>query len=179
MALLAFIFVALAVALRLLPHPFHFTPIAASLLFFGAKVDRKWMWALPVAAIVASDVYLTLVRYQLDFSWTYLAVSVLWYSAMVWLGSMLAKRESALRIAGASLAASITFFLVTNASSPWIIPNTYPHSLSGVLQALAAGVPFFRNTMVSDLFFTAVAFGTPYVIAAFERHTAQDTAATA
>jgi len=62
MTILAFVFVALAVALRLLPHPFHFTPVAASLLFFGARVDRKWMWS-PVAALVASDVYLTLVRY--------------------------------------------------------------------------------------------------------------------
>ena len=38
-----------------------------------------------------------------------------------------------------------------------------------VVTALAAGVPFFRPTVVSDLFFTAVAFGSPYVLRALER----------
>lgn len=168
MSLLAFIFVVLAVALRLLPHPFHFTPIAAALLFFGAKVERKYLW-LPVALVVASDCYLTLFHYHLTFSWTYLAVSAAWYSAMVLLGGLLMKRESVACIAGASLAASISFFLITNAVSPWTIAGMYPQDLQGVGLALTAGVPFFRSTVVGDLFFTAVAFGSPYVIAAAER----------
>ena len=173
MVLLAYLFVVVAVALRLLPHPWHFTPIAASLLFFGSRVDRKYLW-VPVALVVASDCYLTLGRYHLDFSWIYLGVSILWYAAMVLLGSTLRNRESAARILGASLTASVTFFLVSNAVSPWIIPGMYAHSMSGVVQALAAGVPFFRPTLVADLFFSAVAFGTPYALHATRltaRHT--------
>ena len=168
MSLLAYVFVVLAVALRLLPHPFHFTPVAASLLFFGAKVDRKYMW-IPVALVVASDCYLTVFQYHTAFSWTYLAVSMAWYAAIVLLGGMLAKHESVARIAGASLAASVSFFLVSNAVSPWVISGMYPQNLHGVTMALSAGVPFFRSTLVSDLFFTAVAFGSPYVISAIER----------
>ena len=178
MTLLAFVFVALAVALRLLPHPLHFTPVAASLLFFGARAPRKWMWA-PIAAIVASDVYLTLFRYKLEFSWLYLGVSVLWYSAILLLGTLLAKNESALRIGGASLAASISFFLITNGVSPWIIPATYTHDMQGVINALAAGVPFFRNTLLSDLFYTALVFGTPYLLSLTERQPQRDKVATA
>jgi len=34
--MLAYLFVVLAVAVRFLPHPWMFTPVAASLLFFGA-----------------------------------------------------------------------------------------------------------------------------------------------
>jgi hypothetical protein len=178
MTLLAFVFVALAAALRLLPHPLHFTPVAASLLFFGARVERKWMWA-PVALLAVVDAYLTVSRYKLEFSWTYFCVSVLWYAAIVLLGSMLVKRESAVRIAGASLGASISFFLVSNAISPWIIPGVYSQDVHGVVTALAAGVPFFRNTMFSDLFFTALAFGTPYLMAAFANRTSRHTVATA
>ncbi len=172
MTLLAYLFVMIAVGLRFLPHPWHFTPIAASLLFFGSRFDakslRKYFW-VPVAVIVASDCYLTLGRYHLEFSWLYLAVSSLWYVAMVWLGQSLRDRESAARVLGASLSASVTFFLVTNAISPWIIPGMYATNLHGVVEALLAGVPFFRPTLVSDLFFTAVAFGTPHMVRATQR----------
>lgn len=166
MTLLAFVFVALAVALRLLPHPFHFTPVAASLLFFGAKVERKWMWA-PVAALAISDYYLTVYRYGFAFSWEYV-VTFAWYGAVVLLGTVLAKRESAGRIAGAALTASLSFFVVSN-GMVWAFGTMYPKTLGGLATCYAAGVPFFRNTFLSDIFFTAVAFGTPYVIAAFER----------
>ncbi|GAC1660027.1 MAG: hypothetical protein NVS9B15_24070 [Acidobacteriaceae bacterium] len=176
--LLAFIFVALAAALRLLPHPLHFTPVAAALLFFGARVDRKWMWA-PILLLAAVDSYLTLARYHVQFSWLYFAVSLAWYAAIILVGTMLAKRESSGRIIGASLTASISFFLVSNAVSPWIIPGMYSHDMHGVVNALSAGVPFFRNTILSDLFFTALAFGTPYLIGAVERRTSGETIATA
>lgn len=177
MTLLAYLFVVVAVAMRLLPHPWHFTPIAASLLFFGSRLDRKALWKylwIPVALVVASDCYLTLGRYQLEFSWLYLAVSVLWYAAMVWVGSLLRDRESAMRILGASLTASVTFFVVSNAIAPWIIPGMYATNVSGVVQALAAGVPFFRPTLFSDLLFTAAAFGTPYMVRATQRWLARD-----
>ncbi len=168
MSLLAYLFVIVAVAMRLLPHPFNFTPIAASLLFFGARVDRKYMW-IPLALLVGADCYLTVFHYRLEFSWTYLVESLAWYSAIILLGSLLRKSENVARIAGASVAASISFFFMSNAVSPWVIPDMYPKNLHGIALSIAAGVPFFRSTLVSDLFFTAVAFGTPYVISAVER----------
>ncbi|MEO8726844.1 MAG: DUF6580 family putative transport protein, partial [Acidobacteriaceae bacterium] len=59
--------------------------------------------------------------------------------------------------------------LVSNAVSPWVIPGMYPQDLHGVSLALSAGVPFFRSTLLSDLLFTALAFGAPHVFAAAER----------
>jgi hypothetical protein len=166
MILLAYVFVALAVAMRLLPHPFHFTPVAASLLFFGARVNRKQL-LVPVALFAASDYYLTVYRYGYSFSWEY-AVTFAWYAAIVLLGGVLAKREGALRIAGTALTASISFFLISN-GTVWAFSTMYPKNAGGLMMSYAAGLPFFRTTIVSDLFFTAVAFGTPHVIAAFER----------
>jgi hypothetical protein len=167
MLLLAYVFVVLAVALRLLPHPFHFTPVAASLLFFGAFASRKQMW-IPVALLAASDYYLTVYHYGYSFSWDY-AVTFAWYAAMVLLGGVLLKRQvSAPRVVGGALAASVSFFLLSN-GMVWAVSNMYPKNAGGLMMSYAAGVPFFRTTLVSDLFFTAVAFGTPYVIAAVER----------
>jgi hypothetical protein len=166
MTLLAYLFVALAVALRLLPHPFHFTPVAASLLFFGARVDRKRLW-VPVALLAASDYYLTVYHYGYSFSWEYL-VTFAWYAGMVLIGGLLKNRESVGRIVGASLTASVSFFAISN-GMVWALSTMYPKTLGGLATCYAAGIPFFRSTLVSDLFFTAIAFGTPYAVAAVER----------
>ena len=42
--MLAYLFVLFAVAVRFVPHPWQFTPVAASLLFFGARGSRRQMW---------------------------------------------------------------------------------------------------------------------------------------
>jgi len=35
----------------------------------------------------------------------------------------------------------------------------YPHTLAGVIQCYAAGVPFFWRTFASDLFYSGLFFG--------------------
>ena len=39
--MLAYLFLLLAVAVRFMSHPWMFTPVAASLLFFGARGSRR------------------------------------------------------------------------------------------------------------------------------------------
>ena len=46
--MLAYLFIALAVAVRFMPHPWTFTPVAAALLFFGA---RGWTLARSMALL--------------------------------------------------------------------------------------------------------------------------------
>ena len=40
----------------------------------------------------------------------------------------------------------------------------YPTSLSGLLQSYYAGLPFFKNALQGDLLFTAVLFGSYYLL---------------
>ena len=56
--MLAYLFLALAVAVRFMPHPWTFTPVAAALLFFGARGSRRFLW-VPLVVMAASDVVLT------------------------------------------------------------------------------------------------------------------------
>ncbi len=51
------LFVVLAIAVRFMPHPWMFTPVTASLLFFGARGPRRFLWA-PIVLLAASDVVL-------------------------------------------------------------------------------------------------------------------------
>src|SRR5579883_2046844 len=52
--MLAYWFVALAVAVRLMPHPLAFTPVTGALLYFGARGPRRQAW-VPVVLLMGSD----------------------------------------------------------------------------------------------------------------------------
>jgi len=86
-----------------------------------------------------------------------------WYAGVVLLGGMLARKASAVRVAGASLAGSVSFFLLSN-FAVWAVWNMYPKTAGGLAMCYAAGLPFFRNAVVSDLFFAAVFFGIGYLV---------------
>jgi hypothetical protein len=60
------------------------------------------------------------------------------------------------KILGASLSGSIIFFLLTNFA---FLYSQYPHNLSGVIQAYVNGLPFFRGTLLGDLFYSFALFG--------------------
>jgi hypothetical protein len=161
--MLPYLFILLAIAVRflpfagqfnVLPHAWHFTPIAASLLFFGARGSKRQMW-VPLVLLAATDVVLTKFIYSYAFSWDHL-VTWAWYAAILWLGTGLREKSGALRVIGAALASSVSFFLAV-----WAAWEMYPKSFSGLMMSYAAGLPFFRGTLESDVFFSIAFFGVP------------------
>ncbi|MFB3814287.1 MAG: DUF6580 family putative transport protein [Terriglobales bacterium] len=153
--MLAYLFVVVAVAVRFLPHPLAFTPVGAALLYFGARAPRKHIW-FPLALLAASDIYLTRSAYAYPFTLDHLATWA-WYAAALWIGGFLRQDARPLRIAGASLASSVTFFIASN-FAVWAVWNMYPRTLGGLIQCYVAAVPFARN-IPADLLFSAVMFG--------------------
>lgn len=158
--MLAYIFVLFAVAVRFLPHPLAFTPVGASLLFFGARTPRRRMW-IPLALLAASDVVLTTMVYRYPFSWDHF-VTWAWYAGMILLGSSL-RSAGAVRILGTALAGSVSFFLVSN-FAVWAAWNMYPRTIAGLMTCYDAGIPFFRHAVVGDLLYTAAMFGLPVLV---------------
>ncbi len=171
--MLAILFVVLAVAFRLLPHTFSVTPVAASLLFFGARGSRKLAW-LPVLLLIGSDVYLSTVHYGMSVTADQY-VSFVWYAAMIGLGMLLKNNQSPARIVGASLAAAVSFFLVSN-FAVWAVWQMYPKTISGLMACYAVGLPYFQRELLSDVLFTAIFFAIPAVIAAMKPHAARQIA---
>jgi hypothetical protein len=164
MGVLAYLFVVFAVLVhaRAVAMPFHFTPVAAALLFFGARMPRQRM-ITPLALIIVSDIYLNKFVYAYPLGWDQ-TVTWLWYAAILLFGGLLARNSSPARVVGASLVASISFFLVSNFAVWTVSPQMYPATWSGLAACMVAGVPFFRNTVISDLLFSAVFFGTGYLV---------------
>jgi hypothetical protein len=181
--MLAYLFVIFAVLARMpfMPHPWNLTPVAAALLYFGARGSRRQLW-VPFALLAASDVILDKFVYAYPFSSEHF-ITWAWYAAILWLGTALRGidlRENVawLRIGGAALASSISFFIVSN-FGVWAAWNMYPKTLPGLMTCYAAGLPFFRHTLAGDMLFTAVAFGLPALVAALagSAHKPQGTAA--
>jgi len=160
--MLAYMFVLFAIAVRFMPHPWAFTPLAASLLFFGSRGSRRQMW-LPLVLLAVTDVILTKFVYAYAFTVEHL-VSWVWYAAILWLGTRLGRNPRPLPVIGAALASSVSFFLVSNFSS-WVSwTDLYPRTLHGLMAAYAAGLPFFRRSVEGDLLFTAAMFATPVLV---------------
>lgn len=160
--MLAILFVIFAVAFRFLPHPLAFTPVAAALLFFGARGSKRQMW-VPLVLLAASDVFLTKVTYAYPFTWDHF-VTWAWYAAILWLGTRLQDRQRPLPVIGAALASSVSFFLLSNLAVWAVWTEMYPRTFNGLLASYVAGLPFFRREVAGDLLFTSAMFATPLLV---------------
>jgi hypothetical protein len=166
-----------AAASRLLPHPPNFAPIAAMALFGGACFREKiWRFVVPLMAMILSDLAIDLHLIDLQWympvgysplpstwGWEKIFQKILIYGAFalsVGLGSLLQRRRTLIPIAGATLASSVLFFVVTNFGS-WVVDATYPRTLTGLGECYVAGLAFWRQhgTLLGDVFYSTVLFG--------------------
>ena len=149
LALVAAIFT--VAAMRLLPHPPNFSPIAAMALFSGAYLSQRGLALVaPLAALLISDILLGFHGLM----WlVYGSVAL-----VVCLGWLLQSKRSPARITIAALSGSVLFYLLTN-FGVWAFGDMYPKTLSGLAACYVAALPFFQNSLAGDLFFTALLFG--------------------
>ena len=136
-----------------IPHWANFTPIAAIALFGSVYLNKKYALILPILAMFISDLFIGFynpwVMASVYASFLLIALAGLW----------LRKHKNLGNILGASLMGSIAFFIITN-FAVWAIPySIYPHTLQGLLNSYTMGLPFFRNTLLGDLFYTTLFFG--------------------
>lgn len=151
-AILAAVMLLLAAVVRILPHPWNFTPIGAMAIFSGAMFrDRRVAFLLPLAALFAGDLFVGLHR----------LIPVVYGSFLlsVLIGTWLANRRRVLRIGGAVFLGALQFFLVTN-FAVWELLRTYPHTPSGLVACYLAGLPLFGNTLAGDALYATLFFGT-------------------
>ncbi len=147
---LPYALIATGALLRIAPHPPNFAPIGAIALFGGAVLPRRLAIMVPLTALILSDAVLGF--YALPgMAWVYGS-----FVLIALIGMALRQRRTSLRIAGAALASSVLFFLVTNFGE-WLGP-LYPHTPAGLWASYVAGIPFFRNTVLSDLGYSLALF---------------------
>jgi hypothetical protein len=161
----AYLLIVLAVLTRVMPHPawFNFTAVGGSLLFFGARRPLRQA-VLPVLALMATDYYLTAFAYNYPFHAQDYLITWVWYAAVVILGRvLLTNRVSVGRVAAGAVLSSTSFFLATNFAA-WTALGMYPHNAAGLMMSYAAGLPFYRNDLLSTGLVAGLAFGLPALV---------------
>jgi hypothetical protein len=158
------VLVAVGAALRVsLSHLPNFAPVAALSLFAGFWF-RSWIVAacLPLTVMGVSDYFIggydPRVMMIVHAS---LALPVFWRWSLRPRLELRDDSRLAPFFAGAvtaSLAASISFFLLSNLGT-WLFSDWYDHTVVGLAQCYVNALPFFRYTLAGDLFFTCVLFG--------------------
>jgi hypothetical protein len=143
---------------RLVPHPPNVTPIAAMALFGGAYFhNRKIAFGLPIAAMFLSDLALAFVVYGMA-SMKSQPVVYLCMLLTVGIGRLIQTRRSAVKIALGILASSLMFYLITN-FAVWAFGSLYQKTWTGLIACYTAAIPFFRNSLIGDVFFSVALFG--------------------
>ena len=169
--MLAYFYVALALAIRFVPvmmgvPALGFAPIGASLLYFGANRSKKEL-EIPVLAFCFGDLILNAFFYHFPITWETF-VSTGWYAIAVLLGVLLKDKINVLKVAGTSLAGSVSFFFVSN-FAVWAAYNMYPKTLAGLGQCYVAAIPFFRNGLATELVYALAFFYLPVAVAAMQK----------
>ena len=141
----------IAAFVRLIPHPPNFVPVAAIALFGGAYFTKRWVaFLIPLAAMLITDLIL-------GFHSTMWAV-YLSFVIIVGIGMLMIKQKKVSNIFLASVSASVLFFVITN-FAVWAFGIYYPKGLSGLAASYTAAIPFFHYTLLGDLFFVTLMFG--------------------
>jgi hypothetical protein len=136
---------------RLLPHPWNFTPLMAIALFAGSHARKAGTAVLTTLfALALSD---AVMGFYSGFWYVYAAALI-----PVLLGRLIHNREGAGAIAAAAIAASLSFFLITN-FMVWATGQLYPRTMAGLSACYLAGIPFYRNQSLGDVVYTVAIFG--------------------
>ncbi len=146
-------FVLIGVFSRLLPHPPNFTPLTAIALFSGTYLTGKTALLIPLVTMISSDLILK--------SYYDLPVMISVYGsflAAALLGLWLRKHKNWGTIGAIATLSSLLFFAITN-FAVWAFTPWYAKNFPGLIQCYLLALPFLKNTLLGDIFYTGCFFG--------------------
>ncbi|MDB4157380.1 hypothetical protein N9586_00460 [Candidatus Pelagibacter sp.] len=136
------IFIALALS-RFVPHPPNFTSLMALSFYVPALFGIRYLPALIISFLI-TDLFIGFHSVTL-FTWG--SVIVIGLFAKFFVTSKLS------RIIGA-LTGAVIFFLITNFGI-WSL-GSYGYTIEGLMTCYTFALPFFGNTLVSTILFSAI-----------------------
>lgn len=154
-----------AAIMKVITFPHSFNPIIAIALFSGVVIkDKKMAFAMPLLAMFTSDVMLEVLNIAPGF---YGMGQIGNYASLLFITivGFFVNKNSATNIVGFSITSSLLFFLLSNTNC-FLFDNglTYGPGFQGWATCLAAGIPFVKNSIITDLCFNSVLFGSYYLL---------------
>ena len=142
----------------------NFSPLMALAICGAVYLKPRGWWAVPFAALFASDLWINhvyLTQYGYGYGSAQMAVRIGCFAAALGIGLIVAQRKSWLALATGTLGGALLFYLATNTAS-WAGDVAYAKSAAGWWQGMTVGHPefpptlyFLRNSLVSDLLSTS------------------------
>ncbi|OGH94389.1 MAG: hypothetical protein A2538_01140 [Candidatus Magasanikbacteria bacterium RIFOXYD2_FULL_41_14] len=141
----------LGISTRLLPHLPNFTAIGAVAIFAGRYLPKRYAVILPLMAMFLSDIIIGF------YSISIMIAVYAGFAVMVYLGQR-TQNTGWKTVATNTVVGSLIFYLLSN-WAVWAFGTMYPHTLAGLSLSYFMGLPFFRNSLLADMFYTAVLVG--------------------
>jgi hypothetical protein len=130
----------------------------------GVYFRRGAMWLVPFLAVAGSDLWINAYyasAYHYHFDTAGAVLRLLCFAAGLVVGGVVSARPRPLNLLSGILGCSLLFYFITNTAA-WKADPVYAGTFAGWWQALTVGHPefpptifFLRNTLLSDLGFTA------------------------
>lgn len=168
---LAIALIIFAIIARIIPHEYNFAPFGAIALFSAAYFANKtsgilitvlasWISGIILNNFVYDGLYDHFVLIDENIFWQSLS-----YILIVLMGKQLFNREvKAGSVILGALVSSIIFFIITNFGF-WFSALVHPRTMDGLILCFRDALPFYRATLIGDLFFATALFGSYFIIA--------------
>ncbi|WZP00030.1 DUF6580 family putative transport protein [Isosphaeraceae bacterium EP7] len=137
--------------------PWNMALVGATSLFAGARLPLRWALAVPMVSMLVSDLVIDSSNGRAAFTFERLTIYAS-YLAIVALGRLMRKDSNLLKAGALGLAGSIIFFAASNFGY-WVSAPDVPHTPEGLWLSYLAAVPFWRNTLLSDVIGSTAIFG--------------------
>lgn len=158
---------------RIMPgRPYGFAPQIAMAIFGGAIIkDKKFAFLLPILAMFVSDALYQLLYINgvgnIPGFYDGQVLNYILFAGLTVFGFFI-KNFNIKTIAIASVAAPSAYFLVSNflvwASSSPLAGLGRPKTFAGLMMCYADGLPFYPWSLASTFIFSAILFGSYYVV---------------
>ncbi len=115
-------------------------------------MSKKQALIIPLLAMIVSDFLI---------GFDNIPVRIAVYGSFlitVLIGFRLKKHKDLKNILLAPIASSVLFFIITN-FAVWAFGTMYAKNIFGLVECFTLAIPFFRNTILGDFFYTGVFFG--------------------
>jgi hypothetical protein len=178
---MAFGLAVLAGILRVAPLAYNFSGMGGLGIFGGAKLRLWKAISIQLVLLLVTNAILAMIHGPEYFYYKGMPFVLGGLFVYVLIGRTFRQTQSPFRIGSASLLGSVQFFLISNFGA-WLIGGVPAGSKNvlewgqyyltlggfrslefgqrpGLIDCYVQGLPFFGTTLVSDLFFTAAAFG--------------------
>jgi len=132
--------------LRLIPHPPNFTPIISMALLGGLFFSNIYLSIIIlISSVLLSDFFLGFYENMLFVYFSILIINLTFYN--------ISYKINFKNLYLYSFSAAFIFYVITN-FSVWATGTLYEKNLNGLIDCYFFALPFFKNTLISTLFYS-------------------------